>query len=148
VIEAGPSQPLLLANSLMVNHALRLTEDSGLLPHCLQATSPADLAERLFVCVLARRPDAHERAAIAAVLTPGFDRRLTGKPAARQAARPAAHVDWDRHLQGATTTELLQAARSIRQGPAPTARLSADFRERAEDVVWALVNCPEFVLVP
>ncbi|HEX3654544.1 MAG TPA: DUF1553 domain-containing protein [Pirellulales bacterium] len=148
VIEAGPSQPLLLANSLMVNHALRLTEDSGLLPHCLQATSPADLAERLFVCVLARRPDTHERAAIAAVLTPGFDRRLTGKPAARQAARPAAHVDWDRHLQGATTTELLQAARSIRQGPAPTVRLSADFRERAEDVVWALVNCPEFVLVP
>ncbi|HEY5311491.1 MAG TPA: DUF1553 domain-containing protein [Pirellulales bacterium] len=147
-IETGPLQPLLLANGLMVNHALRLTEDSGLLAHCLQATSPADLAERLFVCVLARPPDAGERAAIAAVLTPGFDRRLTGKPAVRRAAHKAAHVDWDRHLQGANTTEQLQAAKSVRQGPPPTVRLSADFRERAEDVVWALVNSPEFVLVP
>jgi hypothetical protein len=147
-IEVSPLQPLLLGNGLMVNHALRLTDDSALLAHCLEAATPAALAERLFLCVLSRPPDAGERELVAAVLTPGFGERLTGKPVQRQAARKTTHVDWDRHLERASTTALLQAAKAARQGPPPTNRLSADFRQRAEDVVWALVNSPEFVMIP
>ena len=33
-------------------------------------------------------------------------------------------------------------------GDPPTTRLEADWRERMEDMVWALVNSPEFVFVP
>jgi hypothetical protein len=147
-LETNPLQPLMLANGLMVDHAIRLTEDSGLLPHCLAAATPEALAERLFLCVLSRPPDAYEQAAVAAVLAPDFGKRLTGQPAAKQTARKAVQVDWDRHLQGASTLEHLRAEWSTRQGPPPTVRLSADFRQRAEDVVWTLVNSPEFVLVP
>lgn len=147
-IETSPLQPLLMANGLMVNHALRLTEDSGLLRHCLEAQSADELAERLFACVLARRPDDAERTAVVALLGPEFDKRLTGKLAARRATRKAIQVDWDRHLNGENTTQLLDAARLVREGPPPTVRLTAEFRQRAEDVVWALVNSPEFVLIP
>jgi hypothetical protein len=35
-----------------------------------------------------------------------------------------------------------------REGDPPTTRLEADWRERMEDMVWALVNSPEFVFIP
>jgi hypothetical protein len=38
--------------------------------------------------------------------------------------------------------------RMARVGDPPTALLAADWRERMEDMVYALVNSPEFVFVP
>ena len=38
--------------------------------------------------------------------------------------------------------------RVAREGDPPTSRLKTDWRERMEDMVWALVNSPEFVFVP
>jgi hypothetical protein len=38
--------------------------------------------------------------------------------------------------------------RTTRAGDPPTDRLRANWRERMEDMVWALVNSPEFVFVP
>ena len=29
-----------------------------------------------------------------------------------------------------------------------TSRLNADWRERAEDIIWSLINSPEFLIVP
>ena len=42
----------------------------------------------------------------------------------------------------------VEIAREVEQGDVPTARLTADWRERAEDVVWTILNSPEFVFVP
>jgi hypothetical protein len=38
--------------------------------------------------------------------------------------------------------------REVQAGDPPTPRLAADWRERMEDVVWALFNSPEFVFIP
>jgi len=44
--------------------------------------------------------------------------------------------------------EAIRRQREILQGDPPTARLDADWRSRVEDMLWALVNSPEFVFVP
>ena len=48
---------------------------------------------------------------------------------------------------GATEIQLLEE-KAAREGDPPTYRLRPEFRERMEDVVWALFNSPEFVLIP
>ncbi|SVA90712.1 uncharacterized protein METZ01_LOCUS143566, partial [marine metagenome] len=35
-----------------------------------------------------------------------------------------------------------------REGDPPTRRLLAEWRERMEDVIFALVNSPEFIFIP
>ena len=43
---------------------------------------------------------------------------------------------------------MLESQRLVARGEPPTARLTNDFRERVEDVLWALINTPEFVVIP
>jgi hypothetical protein len=46
-------------------------------------------------------------------------------------------------------TEIMQQIeRRVQAGPQPTVRLQDDWRQRAEDVVWALLNAPEMQFVP
>jgi hypothetical protein len=42
----------------------------------------------------------------------------------------------------------MEEERRLRMGDEPTHRLTADFRQRYEDTLWALLNSPEFVVVP
>jgi hypothetical protein len=42
----------------------------------------------------------------------------------------------------------MEEERRLRMGDAPTNRLTPAFRERFEDALWAMLNSPEFVMVP
>jgi hypothetical protein len=57
-------------------------------------------------------------------------------------------VTWSNHLKPESNEYKVQIAREVEQGDPPTARLKTDWRERAEDVVWTILNSPEFVFVP
>ena len=43
---------------------------------------------------------------------------------------------------------MMALEKRARKGDPPTPRLESDWRERMEDVVWALANNPEFVFIP
>ena len=43
---------------------------------------------------------------------------------------------------------MLAAQQRVARGEPTTQRLTADFRERVEDALWALINSPEFVVIP
>jgi hypothetical protein len=42
----------------------------------------------------------------------------------------------------------MEEERRLRMGDEPTRRLTPEFRERFEDTLWAMVNSPEFVMLP
>ena len=141
-------QPLMMANSMMSSHLVRLTEDSSVTELCLAEGSAEELAEQLFLATLSREPDDEERAIISDLIRPEFDKRRTGKPKPKIVRQKRARVDWDKHLSPEATIELLEAERLARLGPPATVRLTKEFRERVEDALWCLINSPEFVFVP
>lgn len=146
--EVNPLQPLMLANSAAVNQVVRLTEESAATEWSLEEVKLDELVDRLFIAMLARKPSAAERKLAVEVLSPSFASRKTGKPKPPPVERIRAHVDWDKHLKGEASLELLAAEKQARAGDPPTVRLTEDFRTALEDVLWSLVNSPEFVFVP
>lgn len=141
-------QPMTLANGIAGARAVRLSDDSELTGLCVEAATPRELVEQLFVRVVGRQPSAEETALFAAELEPGFAERHTGiSVPAKQSQRRNA-VSWSNHLSAEATKIKQELERAVLAGDPPSVRLATAWRERAEDVVWALFNTPEFVFVP
>ena len=72
----------------------------------------------------------------------------TGKP--KHAVKPLTDFqpDWRLHLEAEQSKLGLKAQKRVEQGEQPTARLTVEFRERVEDLIWALINSPEFLFIP
>ena len=103
---------------------------------------------KLFLTVLSRPPRDDERERFVDLLRKGYQTRRTGKPKQQDVPLHVFQPDWRKHLQAEQTRLLLAAQKLVDRGEPPTDRLTADFRERVEDVLWALINSPEFVLLP
>jgi hypothetical protein len=141
-------QPLLLFNGLMSQRIVRLSEQSAITELCLQDVSVATLVDQLFLSVLGRRPDPDEKEKVIAVLRLDYENRLTGKPARPVEPLSTFQPDWRKHLEAEQTNLMLAAQQRVARGELPTARLTNGFRERVEDVLWALINSPEFLVIP
>ena len=57
-------------------------------------------------------------------------------------------VSWNNHLSEEANRIKMQLERLAREGDPPTRRLRVEWRERMEDVIFALVNSPEFIFIP
>lgn len=141
-------QPLLLFNGLMTQRIVRLSEQSAITELCLQNVSVEMLVDQLFLSVLGRRPDPDEKAKFVAFLRLDYENRLTGKPARPAEPLSTFQPDWRKHLEAEQTSLMLAAQQRVARGELPTARLTDAFRERVEDVLWALINSPEFLVIP
>jgi hypothetical protein len=146
--EPNPLQPLLLANGLMVQRVVRLSENNRFTAVSLEANSVDELTDRLFLGLLSRKPDTAERRIFAELLGPGFAERKTGRPCPAPYVRKRAAPDWDRHLLPEASVEMMEAEKLVRAGDPPTVRLTDDYRQRVEDALWCLMNTAEFVFVP
>jgi hypothetical protein len=143
-------QPASLANGLLGNGRIaRLSDDSAITELSVQAKSPSDLVDRVVQRILSRPPTPDEKRIFIAHLKDGFNDRLT-QPSAASNYRKAARrpVSWSNHLNPEATRIKQELEKEVRAGDTPTERLRPDWRERMEDIVWALVNTPEFIFVP
>ena len=142
-------QPLALANSIASQRTVTLSDDHVLTDLLISELSLPDIIERIHLSILSRPPTPREHADLLELLAPGFSkRRIKGARRQPPPSRRLTRVSWSNHLHPEATRLKLALERHVRAGDPPTRRLNGNWRERAEDVIWALVNSPEFVFAP
>ena len=148
--EPNALQPLTLANGIIGHRAATLSDDSALTALCLEEKPLPRLVEETFLSVLSRQPSAEELNIFSELLAEGYKKRIAasgGDPSGRKARKRHA-VSWSNHLSVKATRIKLEMERLARAGDPPTNRIEAGWRERYEDMLWALFNSPEFIFLP
>jgi hypothetical protein len=142
-------QPGVVANGNLTGWTSRLTEESQITQIALQSESAEGFVEQLFAAILSRAPTESELQTFCQQLEPGFAERLQTPPATEKQPPPnRGFATWTNHFSVEANALVRELERETAAGPEPTQRLRADWRERAEDAVWALLNTPEFQIVP
>ena len=145
-----PLQPALMANGVVVlGRIARLSDDGAITELCL-VDQPAEALVRAVVLRVLSRPatDSEVARLVDYLGTTYADRVVPGAPI-RPPMRPSRRrVSWSNHLHPDATRIQMEEEQVVRDGDPPTSRLTPEFRERMEDIVWALVNSPEFIFIP
>ncbi len=141
-------QPLILANGIMARRIAQLSDDSAVTELAMVDMSLTSFVDELFLQVLCRPPAAAESDWVRELLADGYLQRHVKNALARLPAYRRTSVSWSNHLSPEATRIKLEMEQAAQAGDPSTERLETDWRERCEDVVWALVNSPEFVFVP
>ena len=146
---ANVLQPAILANGVMGVWLTRLSDDHGVTALALKDQPLDRLLDELFLRTLTRLPTSDERKMYADHLRRGYDGRVKPPgPKAARPRRPVPYVSWSNHLDPEATVVRQRQEEAARRGDPPTDRLDPDWRGRLEDVLWALLNSPEFVFTP
>ena len=69
------------------------------------------------------------------------------RPASEERVRPY-YFTWSNHLDPKANDLAVEDEQRVRKGAPPTDRLDPAWRERAEDLLWSLLNTPELVFAP
>ena len=145
----SPMQTLILANGNMSARIVRLSDDSQFTELAWKSNSLTALLNETYLRVFSRPPSSEEMRLLRRYLQPAYSgRRLRNVPRNTAALETDKRVSWSNHLSPEATVIRLEEERRLRLGEAPTQRLSARFRERFEDVIWAMFNSPEFLVIP
>ena len=145
---ATPLQPLEMANGNALNRAVDISEHSQMLEVCLAAESPEEVVDQMFGRVLSRLPTSEERQTFVALLRPGFEQRKTEYQEVPKRKVFRSPLTWTAHFDPVASEEGVRQELEAERGDVPTQRLTVEWRQRAEDVLWVLFNTPEFVFVP
>jgi hypothetical protein len=155
VRETAPNalQPAILSNGTASIWLTRLSDDHGITQLALQEQPLEQLIDTLFLKLLTRKPTADERARYVDHLSDGYASRIRhpgpalAEPSSSE-RRPEKYVSWSNHLDPEATLVRQEQEIAARRGDPPTDKLEAGWRTRLEDVLWALLNAPEWVFAP
>ena len=142
-------QPAIYANGVMSNWLTRLSDRHGITQLALDDQPLEQLIDRVFLRLLTRKPSVEEKDRYVSFLSEGYDtrvipepERIRPKPGKRE---PARYVSWSNHVDGPANTLAMQREVAARRGDPPTNALNTDWRQRMEDVLWAVLNAPEWI---
>lgn len=145
-------QPLTLSNGVVGHRAVTLSADHVVTAMCLEEKiALPELVRRIYLQVLTREPSGSELAASSELLSEGFAERIVApakSPHETVSKNKQNAVSWSNHLSAEANRLKLEMEKAVRAGDPPSERLATDWRERAEDLLWALVNSPEFLYLP
>ncbi len=150
--ESAPTvlQPGVLANSVLVTWISRASIRNELAQVAIDAQSPEELVTTIFLRFLSRKPTADELANYAPLVAEGFAQRVL--PPQERSLPPTpqrlGYVSWSNHLAPEANSIQMERERQAREGDPADPRLRSSWRESYEDIVWSLINHPEFVWLP
>ena len=115
----------------------------------VKAEGLESLIESVFLQTISRRPSPEEVQISKELLVSGYESRLNpgASPAPVYSHQFRTAVSWSNHLHPDATRIKMEIEQAVRKGDFSTKQLKPDWRERMEDLVWALLNSPEFVLI-
>ncbi len=142
-------QPAILANGVLALRMSQFSDDSRMTGLAIEAATLDDFITHVTQTILTRDPTLAERATFHETLTEGFADRVVDS-SVKSVPRPPQHtgVGWSNHLKPEATDRKNAQKTLIDRGDPPTSRLQPSWRERAEDMVWTLLNEPDFVFIP
>ena len=143
-----PLQPAILSNGTVARRIVTLSDNSAFTAIATRKWGIGDVVRNSFLRTLSRTPSQDEWLMFSHMLGPGFRDRLKEVKGQTKQAKKLHAVSWSNHLSPEATKIKLEMERAARAGDPPTQRLDEDWRERMEDMVWALINSPEFVMIP
>lgn len=145
-------QPAILSNGDMGNWLTTLSDDNGLTTLALEDQSVEAFVDRLYLRLLTRKPNDAEKKSAVELLAPGYEARVkkvsADKPENAAERKRPYYFTWSNHLDGIANELAVVEEEKVRKGKPPTAQLDSDWRERTEDLVWTLLNAPEWIFVP
>ena len=153
-------QPAILSNGTVGVWLTRLSDDHGVTQLALQDRPVDQLVDTLFLKLLTRKPTAEEREKYTTYLTEGYTTRLTpssssgaastagASAAAEMVRKPVKYVSWSNHLDPEATNVRMAQEVDARRGDPPNEQINDAWRQRLEDVLWAMLNAPEWVFAP
>ncbi len=147
-VETTVLQPAVLANGVAAKRVSQLSDDSLVTELALQDQPLAGFIDSVCRAILTRPATSEERELFRELLADGYDSRRVDAPVVKPLPPRNIGVTWSNHLKPEASDRKLALAKELERGDPPTQRLRADWRERAEDMVWTLINSPEFVFVP
>jgi hypothetical protein len=146
VLQAG-----MIANSLLATWWTRLSDHSDLTRLAIDAQSPTELVDSLYLRLLTRKPSEIERKTLLALLAPDFHARLPKSTARFEKALYVPEVrdiSWRNHLNPEANQLAAEHESKALLGPPPTKFLTPTWRPLLEDAVWAILNSPEMQFTP
>lgn len=143
-------QPAMIANGVVAKRISQLSDDSAFTELALAAKSPEEFIDSVTQRILTRPATAAERQLFGELLRDGFASRIVpgDHPVRRSQPPRQTGVSWSNHLKPEANLRKQRLAEELAFGDPTTSRLNADWRERAEDMIWSLINSPEFLVVP
>lgn len=152
VRDAAPNvlQPAIISNGTVGVWLTRLSDDHGVTQLALKKQTVDQLVDNLYLKLLTRLPTKEEKDLYVKHLTPGFETRSQKSEVRSQTSNraPEKYVSWSNHLDGEATTVRMAQEAAARKGEPPSTKLNNDWRQRLEDILWAMLNAPEWAFSP
>jgi len=148
--ETEPSalQPAIIANGTVGIWLTRLSDDHPLTNLALIDQPAEKLLDELFLKLLTRKPTEAEKKSYLPLILDGYNTRIVENPAPQKSDKPRGpekYVTWTNHLDPEADLIRQQQILDARAGDPPTNKLQADWRNRFEDILWAILNSPEWI---
>lgn len=143
--ETTVMQPAMLFNGVVGKRISQLSDDSA-----FTELAPDEFVNVVTQRLLTRPASESELKLFVPLLADGFDSRIVpgDHPPRRPTPLRNTGVSWSNHLKPEANLRKQRLAEELSLGDPTTSRINADWRERAEDLIWSLIISPEFQLVP
>ncbi|MGB0586971.1 MAG: DUF1553 domain-containing protein [Limisphaerales bacterium] len=146
--EPNVLQPSALANGIVGRRIAQLSDDSAFTELALRTVDCRELVHLIYRRVLGRAPSKEELITMDQYLCVTYANRVVKNAPQLIRQEKVLDVSWNNHLSEEANQIKVELEKRVLTGDPPTNRLRPEWRERLEDVVYALVNSPEFIFVP